>query len=254
MTPRPALLLLALALYGCAAPGIEGRVVGRTPEGAPIVQIPLQLSNAYLVKAKVPVLVDTGTLGDMEDLRHALAANGVWPGRIRLIVVTHAHADHAGLAAPLREASLAPIVLGAGDVAAAGRGHNDPLVPTGLTGTLLRPLIPGIFPEFVPDLRVGEPLSLLPWGIDGRVVQMPGHTPGSVVVILANHTAFVGDMLAGGALGGALFPHSPHEHYYQADRARNRQNLRTLLEMGIETFYLGHGGPVSRADVMKMAD
>jgi hydroxyacylglutathione hydrolase len=250
MITRPAALLLALALYGCA----PSRVVGRTAEGAPIIQIPLQLSNVYLVEAKVPILVDTGTLGDMEDLKHALADHGVWPGRVGLIVLTHAHADHAGVAAALREASLARIVLGAGDLAAARRGQNDPLLATGLTGTLLRPLIPSYFPELEPDIAVGEPLSLLPWGVDGQVIRMPGHTPGSVVVILANHAAFVGDMMAGGLLGGALFPHAPQEHYYQADPAQNRKNVRTLLDMGIETFYLGHGGPVARADVLKMVN
>jgi hydroxyacylglutathione hydrolase len=251
---RPARFLTALAalaalvLSSCT----PWHTVGRTPEGAPIVQIPLQLSNVYLLEAKVPVLVDTGTLGDMEDLTHALAENGVWPGRIGLIVVTHAHADHAGLAAPLRERSMAKVVLGAGDLEAARRGHNDLLLPTSLTASLLRPLIPSIFPELEPDVVVREPLSLKPWGIDGQVVAMPGHTPGSVVVILANHTAFVGDMMAGGVFGGALFPHSPQEHYYQADPAQNRRNIRTLLDLGIETFYLGHGGPVARADVLKM--
>jgi glyoxylase-like metal-dependent hydrolase (beta-lactamase superfamily II) len=253
MTTRSAVslvALVALALYGCA----PWHLVGRTQEGAPIVQIPLQLSNVYLIKADVPILVDTGTLGDMADLTHALAENGVWPGRIGLIILTHAHADHAGLAAPLREVSLAKIVLGAGDLEAARRGHNDPLLATGLTGILLRPLIPSIFPELEPDIAVTEPLSLRPWGIDGQVIALPGHTPGSVAVILANHAAFVGDMMAGGSLGGALFPHTPQEHYYQADAARNRRNIRTLLGMGVETFYLGHGGPVTRADVMKMVD
>jgi hydroxyacylglutathione hydrolase len=242
--------LLVCVLLGLGA-YTPWRVVGRTAEGAPIVQIPLQLSNVYLVKAKVPVLVDTGTLGDFEDLTHALGENGVWPGRLGLIIVTHGHADHAGLAALLHQRSLAPIVLGAGDVPAARNGHNDPLIPTGTTGALLRPLIPTIFPEFQPDIVVGEPLDLRPWGIDGQVIAMPGHTPGSVVVLLANHSAFVGDMMLGGALGGAVFAHSPGEHYYQADPARNRRNIQTLLDMGVETFYLGHGGPVRREDVVK---
>jgi glyoxylase-like metal-dependent hydrolase (beta-lactamase superfamily II) len=92
-------------------------------------------------------------------------------------------------------------------------------------------------------------VDLRPWGVDGQVIPMPGHTPGSVVVLLANHAAFVGDQMLGGSLGGALFPSRPGEHYYQADPARNRGNVTTLLGLGVDTFYLGHGGPVAAADV-----
>lgn len=57
-------------------------------------------------------------------------------------------------------------------------------------------------------------------------------------------------MMMGGSFGGALSPASPGEHYYQADPAKNRRNIQALLAMGVEKFYLGHGGPVSRADVI----
>jgi glyoxylase-like metal-dependent hydrolase (beta-lactamase superfamily II) len=43
------------------------------------------------------------------------------------------------------------------------------------------------------DLVVREPLDLAPWGVAGRVVPMPGHTPGSLVVVLDDGRAFVGD-------------------------------------------------------------
>jgi glyoxylase-like metal-dependent hydrolase (beta-lactamase superfamily II) len=79
---------------------------------------------------------------------------------------------------------------------------------------------------------------------------MPGHTAGSIVVVMADHSAFVGDMMMGGSFGGAFSPSQPGEHYYQADGAKNRRNIQTLLAMGVEKFYLGHGGPVARADVI----
>ena len=46
-------------------------------------------------------------------------------------------------------------------------------------------------------VRPGETLDLAPWGVAGKIVAMPGHTPGSIVVLLADHTAFVvhGDSL-----------------------------------------------------------
>lgn len=237
-------LVLAL-LCGCG-----GGLVGRAPDGAPIVRIPLRLSNVHLIKSDPPVLVDSGTIGDMEDLTQALGEHGVRVRELGAVIVTHAHGDHAGLALALRDASHAKVFLGAGDVAQARAGENDPLRPTGLGAALLKPFITKIFPSFAPDVVVSQPVDLGPYGVDGQVVEMPGHTAGSLVVVLSNRAAFVGDMIAGGALGGAFFPTDPTEHLYHADRARNRANIEALLRQGIETFYLGHGGPVTRADVI----
>src|SRR6185436_8928539 len=213
------LALLTVMLAGCGP-----SVVGQTPPisdrpGSDIVQIPLQLSNVYLVKTDTPVLIDTGTIGDAHDLDVALADEGLSMRRIALVIVTHAHADHAGNATTLQSFG-ARVVLGAGDAERAGRGVNDELVPTSFTASLIKPLIRSVFPELHADQVVaeGEPFDLSPWGIDGKVIALPGHTAGSVAVVMANHTAFVGDMMRGG----------PAEHYFHADRARNRQNIETL--------------------------
>jgi hydroxyacylglutathione hydrolase len=245
------LIFLFLFLVGCSGPTVVGRAPLTSGGSAEIVQIPLRLSNAFLVRAPRPVLVDTGTIGDMQDLSDALAERGVATSAIRLIIVTHGHADHAGLAADLQQLARAVVILGAGDLPMALAGHDDDLKPTGFAGAALKPLITTIYPELTPDaiVRPNEELDLAQWGIDGKVLAMPGHTPGSVVVLLSNHTAFVGDMIAGGSLGGLISPHSPGEHLYQADPVQNRKNIQRLLDLGVERFYLGHGGPVTRADV-----
>jgi hydroxyacylglutathione hydrolase len=244
-------VLLGVALLALGALGCGTTTVGTTKEGAAIVQIPLRLSNVYLVKSTHPVLVDSGTLGDMRDLSQALDDNGVPVRDLSLIILTHGHADHSGLASDLRDASAAKIMLGAGDLPLASAGKNDDLQPMNFAGKVLKPFITSIYPPFDPDIVVHDTeIDLTSAGIDGKVIQMPGHTKGSLVVVLANHAAFVGDMIAGGALGGIFFPHDPHEHYYQADPKMNRENIKKLLAMGVETFYLGHGGPAKRADVM----
>jgi glyoxylase-like metal-dependent hydrolase (beta-lactamase superfamily II) len=106
------------------------------------------------------------------------------------------------------------------------------------------------FTSFAPDIVVNDALDLAPWGIGGRAIPMPGHTPGSLVVLLDDGRAFVGDMMAGGYMGGAISPQRAGEHYFHADRARNLENIKTVLKQPVRLFYLGHGGPVDREAVI----
>jgi glyoxylase-like metal-dependent hydrolase (beta-lactamase superfamily II) len=93
-------------------------------------------------------------------------------------------------------------------------------------------------------------LDLYTVGIRGQAIPMPGHTPGSLVVLLDDGRAFVGDMMAGGCIGGAIGPHRAGEHYFHADHARNLENIKAVLKRPIKMFYLGHGGPVTRESVI----
>lgn len=223
--------------------------------GPEVVTLKLSLSNAYLIKAPRPVLVDAGGKQDGPALQAALAEHGVALRDLAALIVTHGHADHAGGVAQIRAQVGPVVVLGQGDVPMARAGHNDEAVPTRFSARLLMllPIDPSYTP-FAPDLVVDQPLDLSRFGIAGQVLQLPGHTPGSLVVLLADGRAFVGDMMLGGCLGGALFPHRAGEHYVHADRARNRANIVELLRRPVHTFYLGHGGPVTRESVLSGFD
>jgi glyoxylase-like metal-dependent hydrolase (beta-lactamase superfamily II) len=130
-------------------------------------------------------------------------------------------------------------------------GKHDDLQPTNFTASVLKQFfINPHFEAFTPDLTVESELRLDRWGVAGRVFQMPGHTPGSLVVELDDGRTFVGDMVLGGYLGGAIRPTRAGEHYFHADRQRNLQNIRTLLQSTAREFHLGHGGPVSRESVL----
>lgn len=62
--------------------------------------------------------------------------------------------------------------------------------------------------------------------------------------------SFVGDMMLGRYLGGALMPQRAGEHHFHADRQHNLGNIQTLLKGPGKLFYLGHGGPVTRESIV----
>ena len=149
-------------------------------------------------------------------------------------MLTHVHADHAGCARWLQTQG-AKVIIGAGDVATAGRGTNDPLTPTAsvaLSGrsscfrsTRSRPTSRSIA-RWIWRVRLPEL----------RVVPVAGHTPGSPPI--TGDEAFVGDMIK----GGELFTHSPTEHLYQTDRIADHRALAGVLDRGAKRSTSGTAG------------
>lgn len=243
--PRGRRPLLIAALVALAI-GAAGRLAAQE-----VVTIRLSMSSVHLIKGPQPVLVDAGGKTDGPALAKGLAAHGMRLADIAWVVLTHGHADHAGGVAEIRRQSRARIVIGRGDAPMAAAGHNDELRPTNVMAMVLKAFaLDPAYEPFRADIEVDAPLDLAPWGLQGRIEPAPGHTPGSLVLRLDDGRAFVGDMMLGGWLGGALFPQRAGEHYFQADRRANHDQIRRLLALPVTTFYLGHGGPVGREAVV----
>ena len=257
LRPRRALAALGLLtalVAACAGPG-----TARRPAGTQVVQVPLRWSHAYLLLGERPVLVDPGSPGegDAARLADALAAYGLAWADLSLVVVTHGHADHAGGAAHAVAASGAPLLAGAADGARLRSGDGGPLAPMGLEAELVRPFVPKTFTPVAPTLTLAAApgaaaLDLRPYGVRGTARLAPGHTDGSLVVVLdgadgAPREAIVGDLFRGGVFGGRVGAQTPHRHYYHDDPERAEAAVRMLLRDGVERFYLGHGGPVTAA-------
>ena len=241
------LISFALALVACRpSPKIA---LPETRVGVKVGTVALGLSNVHVLYGKHPVLVDTGSPGELKELVRGLRKLGVELADIKCAVVTHGHADHAGTARQLQQRGI-KIIAGQGDLARTVNGVHGKLEATSFFAVTLKPLIPARYLSFYPDVRVTDRYDLYDCGADAEVIVVGAHTPGSLVVLSRNgKVAFVGDLFRGGALGGYVRRHKPKEHFYQDDRALAKQRIRELLARGVEWFVLGHGGPSSRADV-----
>ncbi|HVZ65115.1 MAG TPA: MBL fold metallo-hydrolase [Lacunisphaera sp.] len=200
-----------------------------------LVRIKCAISNAYLLLGDRPVLVDTGAPGDLQRILAALQANGVEPRQLGLILLTHGHSNHAGCAAELRRRSGANIALHLGDRPLAAHGENGVLAAQGTLGRLVRPFVDEQYEPFEPDLafRAGFPLE--PYGVKGKVVITPGHTPGSVSVVLASGEAIIGDVLR----GSIVWPNRAAPHFFCNDP---ELNMRSMLRLSREGLLRCHPG------------
>jgi glyoxylase-like metal-dependent hydrolase (beta-lactamase superfamily II) len=203
-----------------------------------IIRIRGAISNCYLLLGHRPVLVDTGTPGDLKRILATLKQHRIEISRLALILLTHGHSDHAGCAAELRRRSGAPVAIHVGDAQLARTGQNGVLAAQATAGRLIRPFVNEPFEGFEPDIVFREGLSFEPYGIRGRVVPTPGHTAGSVSLVLANGEALIGDVLR----GSLLWPHTARPAYFCNDPELNGRSLIRLAREGLLRCHPGQFG------------
>ena len=221
--------------------------------------LPFNIVNAHLIRSDAGcVLVDAGVPGSERKIERVLARQGLGLRDIKLIIVTHAHTDHAGSAARLRALSGAPILAHRDDADFYSRKAPMTYCPTSLVGRLFlkTPLPHAPYEGFEPDIlmRDADCLQLRDFGLDGVVRHTAGHTPGSIAVELASQDALVGDLVASGILIGGIARtgHAIRPPFEDAPQMVARA-LEALVQRGAKRFHMGHGGPLAAAEVMRHA-
>lgn len=95
--------------------------------------------------------------------------------------------------------------------------------------------------------------SRLSHGINGEVISTPGHTEGSISVIIDNQAAIVGDLISSGILlGGIIRKHKAKRPPFEDNPLQVSQELQSIANKDVETFYMGHGGPLPQKEVLSM--
>lgn len=212
---------------------------------AGIFPISVGRANAYLLAgAQGGVLVDTGTKGNEHTVLKALAAFGMAPGNVLLIILTHTHYDHCGSLKALKDLTGAKTLVHENEAARLRKGYGGfPKGTTALTrliswlGRTVGRRIGGYDPVS-PDITVHDRFELDPYGLKGHVLATPGHTAGSISIVLGDD-AVVGDT-AFNIFKKSLYPP------FADDPEELLMSWKKLCDTGCDRFYPGHGRPFHR--------
>jgi len=202
--------------------------------------ISLGFVNAYLLGEKNYILVDTGMDTSYKKILHELDQYQVKPPEIKLIIGTHGHSDHIGSIGSLQKVTGAQTLINSIEYKTMTGELEHGIKPRVRWTKAISSLgvdigkpdtrnldVFDIFPEDEYDLNI--------FGVDGKVVHTPGHTKGSISIVVGDE-AIIGDCLMDFGKRG-----KPRIPFIAYDLKRVRHSLEKLLDMGVKTFYLSHG-------------
>ncbi|MDO4952842.1 MAG: MBL fold metallo-hydrolase [Synergistaceae bacterium] len=195
-----------------------------------VIHVPVcyRTTNCYLLcdeHAKKCAVIDPG--GDAEKIIANIEESGCDPVAILL---THGHYDHTGGIRGLKERFDLPVYMNSADIC---ENSND--------RRALR-----LFPKICNTVNYEDGDTVTVGGLQIRVIATPGHTLGSVC-LLVNDTIFTGDTIFAAAIGRTDLPRS--------DSKKMADSLKKLTSIqGDYKILPGHMAATNLCDIISVAN
>jgi len=200
--------------------------------------------NCYIVENGTSgILVDTGKREFADRVMEACRTY-----HVRLIVLTHAHFDHAENAALIADALGIPIGMNEADCNLIPSNTNQSLTAATVLGKVvlsasLKEFAVRTVPGFEPDVLLHDGDSLSGYGVDAQIIALPGHTDGSIGIDVEHK-----HLIAGDALMNMFYPTVSMLYH---NRDETLASARTISSLGGRTIHFGHGRPVPNRQWVK---
>lgn len=215
--------------------------------------LPLGGVNAYLIKTDCGFfLIDTGLALSRAKLEKMFKLNGLTPGDIKLVIITHGDLDHIGNCAYLQKKYGLKIAVHEADAGQCRTGKTNfnrkrkaslpaKILQPVIQALLLKPLMK-VYPleTFQPDIMLTDGQDLNHFGLDAKVIHIPGHTMGSIGILTGNGQFFSGDTI------------NNRKKPTIGDIVENEEALVSSIgkikKLTFRNIYPGHGSPFSASD------
>jgi len=194
--------------------------------------------NCYLVsKENNTILVDTSRTKYKDEILELCRTKDV-----KLILLTHGHVDHIQNAAYLSKELNAPIAMHKADYALIKDNMTEPMFAHGMLGKLVLALSMKSFKEdkiqpFEPAIYVQEGDSLENYGIQAEIIELPGHTKGSIGLKVGTTDIIVGD-----ALMNMFYP---SKSMLYGNKEIMEKSAKKIGDINNVTVHFGHGEPIT---------
>jgi len=213
-----------------------------------IKHLELGIVNAYIVKNKNEYfLIDTGLAMSRSKLEKALEQEGVKPGNIKLVIITHGDIDHTGNCAYLQKKYGLKIAVNEADAKQCRTGKLNSsrkrkasklakIISYIRLFLFVKPMMKKYpYEIFEPDIIISDRQDFGNIGFNAKAVYIPGHTMGSIG-ILTNE----GDFFSGDTILNRKQPTTANIIENETMLAESLEKIRTL---NIRNVYPGHGKP-----------
>ncbi len=160
---------------------------------------------------------------------------------VKLILLTHGHFDHVGSAQYLAKRLNVPIAMSEKDLPIIGKGEDSILLGTTALGKVfsffsLPVLKRAKYSIFKPEVLLKEGQELSEYGVKAKILELPGHTKGTVGVLTED-----GEIVVGDAMFNMLRPTVARIF---EDEKSMRKSVEKIKNSGAKTIYVGHGKPI----------
>ncbi len=219
-----------------------------------IYPIMLGFDHCYIIRDKGTIMIDGGAPKKLKEFTKAIEEISIKPEDIKLVILTHGHWDHIGSAKEIKEITGAKIAMHQLEKDCLEKSLM--LVPPAVNrwGHIFAWIMSRFMPlVHIPSTDVeiileDEEFSLADFGIPGKVIHTPGHSSGSVSVLLETGDVFVGDL----AMNGFPLRLGPGLPIFADDLQKVKESWKMLLDRGAKMIYPAHGNPFSAEIIRKV--
>ena len=203
-------------------------------------------NNCYLIPtASGNILIDTGMQRVYQELKTNIVSVPIEQTKVDFLILTHTHFDHCRNAAALKKEYGCEIIVGEPEFEYIEQGYTP--LPEG-TNAFTRFLVAigkrmgarhfGYQP-FSADIKVDEFFQWKSDDIKIDIMSTPGHSIGSISLIIDDEIAIVGDVMIK-MFGDSIFPP------FADDIPTMLKSWKKLLDTGCRLFLPGHRPPIAR--------
>ena len=194
--------------------------------------------NLYVIKGiDGDILIDTGFIGMKRALKRWLDKFN-----IKLVILTHAHVDHTWNTAYIKDLYKCKIALSKDDIGNIDNRNikskpstNKHKRWTKLMNYGMKKLVPK---EYKVDMKLSDNQIINKYGLDLKIVSLPGHTDGSIGILYKDYL-FAGDALVNRR-------RQPQIAYQNQHNKAALSSYNKIMQLDPKIIFVGHDKKITK--------